>query len=168
MVNSKMSDLGQRIDHTLKMGKSPILGDGTAKAGMLVGRLSTGKAVAIDSSSETLGITFAGVMDRHYSIDIDTAITDAVLTSVLHPKSGDLLSAFIVDLGADMQEGVPLTFGTTAGSLMKVPQEAGHTGRLTPTTVLDGNAGHVIVYPIIAYTAEKVLNTATACLIRWK
>ena len=36
----------------------PILGDGTAKAGMMVGMLSTGKAVAIDGDSATAGISF--------------------------------------------------------------------------------------------------------------
>jgi hypothetical protein len=168
MVNTKMSELGQEIDHTRKMGKSPILGDGAAKAGMMVGRLSTGKAAAIDADSATVGISFVGVMDKSYKTDIDVAIPDAQLENVLHPKSGDILSAFIEDLGADLQEGVPLTWGqTTAGSLKKIATKAA-TGNLTHSIDLTGNAQVIVIEPIVAYTATKVLNTATACLIRWK
>lgn len=162
-----MSDLGQEIDKTRKMGRSPILGDGAAKAGMAVGILSTGKAVAIDADSATLGISFVGIMDRHPTIDIDTAITDALLTNVLHPKSGDILSAFIEDMGADFQAGIPLTFSkTTAGSFCKALSNT--AARLAPEISLTGNAQLINIEEIVAYTVEKTLNTATAALIRWK
>jgi hypothetical protein len=168
MVKTKMSELGQEIDHTRKMGKSPVLGDGSAKAGMMCAKLSTGKAAAIDGDSQTLGINFAGVMDKSYKTDIDVAIPDGELNNLLHPKSGDILSAFIEDFGGDLQEGVALTWGqTTAGSLKKITTKAA-TGNITPSIDLTGNAQTIVIEPIVAYTAEKVLNTQTACLIRWK
>jgi hypothetical protein len=169
MVNSKMSDLGDTISHDSNDALEACLGDGAVKAGMLSGILpATGKAVAVDGDSATAGISFVGIADRHPTIDIDTVITDALPMELIKPKSGKTYSAFIEDPGADIPKGTPLTFGqTTAGSLKKVTTKAA-TGNLTPTIPLTGNAQDIIVEPILAYTAKKVLNGATACLIEWK
>ncbi len=155
MANTAISHIGEQIQAS---GGSehlePVLGDGAAKAGMLCGILNTGKAIAIDANSATAGLHFAGIMDRHYSVALDTAITDALLNNLMVPKSGRLYRVFIEDFGAVGLKGSPLTFATTtAGSLMVVA---------TVTGKLESGASN-----IVAYIEKDVANGDTVALIRW-
>lgn len=153
MANTAISDIGSQIQ--MSGGSEhiePALGDGTSKAGMLVYIDSNGKAVACDANSATAGLSFVGIIDRHYSIDLDAAITDGTACNVLVPKSGRIYNVFIEDFGAAGPKGSPLTFGaTTAGSLAVV---ATTTGKLET-----GN--------IVAYLEKAVANGDTVATVRW-
>jgi len=158
MANTLMSALGESPQRSAGNEELiPILGDGAVKAGMMVGMLSTGKAVAIDGDSATAGISFVGIMDRSVSVDYDTAITDALLNNAIAPKSGRKYSAFIEDPSGTIQKGRPLTWGlTTAGSLMIMD---------LVSPALDGNAGYE--KPIVAYTDDILVTGDTVAKIRW-
>lgn len=158
MANTIMSHLGESPQRSGGDEELiPIIGDGAAKAGMMVGMLSTGKAVAIDGDSATAGISFVGIMDRSVITDYDTAIPDDQLENAMVPKSGRKYSAFIADPGATFQKGHPLTWSlTTAGSLMIMD---------LVSPALDGLAG--FEKPIVAYLDEIVVNTETVAKIRW-
>ena len=70
----------------------PALGDGSAKAGNLVGVLSTGKVVACGSAATD--DEFAGILLPNYAYDMDTAIGDGQPCSIVVPKSGHLYGYF--------------------------------------------------------------------------
>ena len=158
MVNTLMSELGENPQRSGGDEELiPILGDGAVKAGMMVGMLSTGKAVAIDGDSATAGISFVGIMDRSVTIDYDTAITDALLNNAIVPKSGRKYSCFLDDPGATFQKGHPLTWSlTNAGSLMIVD---------LVSPALSGDAGYE--KPIVAYLDGIVVDDDTKAKIRW-
>ena len=163
-----MDDLGDTIGHNPSEATEPCLGDGVAKAGMLCGILpASGKAVAIDGDSATLGISFVGFMDRHPTIAIGTVITDGALNQLLKPRSRKTYSAFIEDPGANIPKGTPLTWGATTAGSFKVVSTGAASGNLRTQLDLTGNAQTIVTEPIIAYTATDVLNTATACLVEW-
>ena len=146
----------------------PILGDGAAKAGMVVGMLSTGKAVAIDGKSSNAGISFIGIMDRSLTIDYDTAITDALSNNVMRPKSGRKYTVFIVDANATVLKGAPLTWGTTAGSVMviKATATADSDGTLNKIKVIDDTVD-VDSEPIIAYLDQDIITGDEVANIIW-
>jgi len=158
MVNQLMSTIGESPQRSGGDEELiPILGDGAAKAGMMVGMLSTGKAVAIDGDSATAGISFVGIMDRSVITDYDTAIPDSQLENAMVPKSGRKYTCFIADPGATFQKGHPLTWSlTTAGSLMIMD---------LVSPAIDGNAG--FEKPMVAFLDDIVLNTETNAKIRW-
>jgi len=161
MANTLMSTLGENPQRSGgNEDIEPILGDGAVKAGMLVGKLSTGKAVAID------GISFLGIMDRSVTVDYDTAITDALLNNVIKPKSGRKYDVFIEDMGATVLKGAPLTFGLTTPGSLKLVETLASTGTLNKTieidTATDRNAD-----PIIAYLDEDVITGDTVAHIVW-
>ena len=153
MANSKISELGSHVQSSAGDEElEPALGDGAAKAGMLCGIVSTGKVVAIDANSATLGLHFVGILARLFEIALDTAITDALLCQLMVPSSKRKYKVFIEDPGANVLKGTPLTWGTTtAGSMMVV---ATTTGKLET-----GN--------IIAYLDKDLANGDTVCYIRW-
>jgi len=155
MAKTLMSDLGESPQRSGgNEDLEPILGDGAAKAGMMVGILSTGKAAAIDADSATLGLSFLGIMDRSVSIDYDTAITDALLNNVMKPKSGRKYSAFIEDPSATIQKGKPLTWSRgTAGSLVIIDLLAATVGTYE--------------FPIVAYTDAILVTGDTVADIVW-
>lgn len=155
MANTLMSDLGESPQRSGGDEELiPILGDGAAKAGMMVGMLSTGKAAAIDADSATLGLSFVGIMDRSVSIDYDTAITADLLNNAIVPKSGRKYSAFIEDPTATIQKGKPLTWSrATAGSLVIVDL-------LAPTV-------GTYEFPIVAFLDEGLVTGDTVAKIRW-
>jgi len=167
MANTLMSTLGENPQRSGgNEDIEPILGDGAVKAGMLVGKLSTGKAVAIDGDSVTAGISFLGIMDRSVTVDYDTAITDALLNNVIKPKSGRKYDVFIEDMGATVLKGAPLTFGLTTPGSLKLVETLASTGTLNKTieidTATDRNAD-----PIIAYLDEDVITGDTVAHIVW-
>jgi len=168
MANILMSTLGESPsrsggDENLE----PILGDGVAKAGMMVGILSTGKAVAVDGNSATDGISFLGIMDRSVTIDYDTAITDALLNNVIKPQSGRKYSCFIEDPSGTIQKGAPLTWGTTTAGSLRLITTAASTGTLNHTIEID-TATDRTAEPIVAYTDDTLVTGDTVALIEWK
>lgn len=168
MANTKISDIATQIQASGGTEHiEPALGNGSSKAGMFCYiDPSTGKAVPVDGNSATAGIHFAGIMDRHYSVALDTAITDSLACNLLVPKSGRLYNVFIEDFGAAGYKGAPLTWGlTTAGSLKTVTTE-GSTGLLARTLAIDDTVD-VPEEPIIAYLEKDVANGDTVALIRW-
>ena len=167
MANTLMSELGESPSRSGgNENLEPILGDGAAKAGMLVGRLATGKAVAIDGDSATAGISFLGIMDRSVSVDYDTVITDALLNNVIKPKSGKKYSVFIEDMGATVLKGAPLTFGLTTAGSMKLVETLAATGTLNKTIEID-TATDRPADPILAYLDEDVITGDTVAKIEW-
>jgi len=167
MANTLMSELGETPQRSGGDEELiPTLGDGAAKAGMMVGLLSTGKVAAIDGDSATVGINFIGIMDRSVTIDYDTAITDALLNNVIVPSSGRKYDAFIVDATTIGLKGVPLTFSAvTAGSLVMVAN-ASTLGTLNNTLVIDDTVD-ILAQPIVAYLDEDVATGDTVAHIRW-
>ena len=167
MVNTAISDIGEQIQCSGGAESlEPILGDGAVKAGMACGKLTTGKAIALDGDSATAGISFAGIMDRHYSVALDTAITDALPNNVIVPKSGRIYRVFIEDPGATVLKGAPITFGqTTAGSFKIVGTLSG--GTIVP--LLEINTGtDVVVENIVAWLeSDQIVSGDTVCYIRW-
>jgi len=156
MANTAISALGEDIQCSGGAESlEPCLGDGAVKAGMLCDVLSTGKASAIDANSATLGLGFVGIMDRHYSIDIDTEITDSVANNLISPKSGRIYRCFIEDFAATGYKGRPLGFSeTTAGSLVAVAPST--------TGILESSKNSV------AYLNKNVASGDLVAEIRWK
>lgn len=168
MVNTAISDIGEQIQCSGGAESlEPILGDGAVKAGMACGKLTTGKAIAVDGDSATAGISFAGIMDRHYSVALDTAITDALANNVIVPKSGRIYRVFIEDPGATVLKGAPMTFGQTTAGSFKVIGTEGATGTLTRTLAIDDTVD-VVEEPIVAYLeSDQIVNGDTVGYIRW-
>jgi len=156
MANTAISDIGSQIQ--MSGGSEhiePAVSGGSIYAGMCVyfDKDDSYKAKPIDANSATAGLSFIGIVDRHYSIGLDDAITAGVVCNVLVPKSGRLYNVFIEDFGAAGPKGSPLTFGTTtAGSLML---STGTTGNLESTA------------NIVAYLEKAVANEDTVALVRW-
>ena len=167
MVNTKISELGSHVQASAGDEElEPALGDGAAKAGMMCGILSTGKVVAIDANSATLGLTFVGILARLFGIALDTVITDALLCQLMVPSSKRKYKVFIEDPGAAALKGTPLTWGiTTAGSLTKITSKAA-TGLLGRTLVIDDTVD-VPEQPIVAYLLKDMANGDTVGWIRW-
>lgn len=168
MVNTAISDIGEQIQCSGgEEDLEPCLGDGAAKAGMAVGMLSTGKVVAIDGDSATAGISFIGILDRHYSVALDTAITDALAANAISPKSGRIYRVFIEDPGATVLKGAPMTLGqTTAGSFKIIGTLSG--GTLVP--LLEINTGtDKVVEPIFGYLEDpQIVSGDLVCHMKWK
>jgi len=118
MANSKISELGG-VRQDSRGGEMilPALGDGTAKAGHLVGILATGKVVQCGSAGTD--DEFMGILLPNYAYDMDTAIADSKPCSVLVPQTGKLYGCFCVDPGAAIKQGEPFKIGSTDGSLEK-------------------------------------------------
>ena len=149
MANTKISELaGEHICVSRNETYTPALGDGAAKAGMAVGIDTGGKVVAIDADSATLGLSFIGILDEKYDIDVDTVITDAVKVDVIVPKSGDLIKVFVEDPTTTVLKGKPFTYGaTTAGSFV------------LNATLATGNT--------ICYLHEPIISGSLVAIMRW-
>jgi len=169
MANTAISDIAAQIQASGGSEEiEPALGDGNAKAGECCYiDPADGKAKGIDGNSATAGLHFAGIMDRHAQVALDTLITTALVCNLLVPKSGRKYNVFIEDFGATAYKGTPLTFGqTTPGSLKGVATKAA-TGKITPTIALTGDAQDIVNEPVIAYLAKDVANGDTVARVRW-
>ena len=106
MPNTSLSDLGGKVNvndpspHTV-----PAIGDGTCKAGDLVGKNSAG-VVQYTTGSGNLD-EFIGILMPRYDTDIDTAIASGAACEILEPKAGYRYRCKIEDPSATLLAGEP-------------------------------------------------------------
>ena len=168
MSNDAISDIASHVQQSPgSEGREPGLGDGAVKAGMAVGLLSTGKFVPLDASHATAGLHFVGILARHHSIALDTAITDSELCECLKPKSGRKYAVFIEDPGANVLKGTPVTFGTTTAGSFKIMTTKASTGLVNQTIALTGDAQDIVIEKVVAYLAQNLANGDTVTIIEW-
>lgn len=149
MANTTIASITSGDTVSLSSGpevKVPALGDGTSKAGNIVGLNSSGKATNVNADTVDL---FQGILEKRYDTDIDTAIADASPCNIIVPKSGRVYAVRIADQGGSLSKGWALTFGT-AGNL---------------TTA--GAAGLAATAPIVAYLDEDIVDDDVVARVRW-
>ena len=143
MALSKISELGGQvilgdyIDETI----IPAIGDGTAKAGWVVGLTTAGVVAGVDTGAPDALI---GILLPHYLIDVDAAITSPYPVSVVIPKSGHLYTVFVADANSSLV-GLPFNIGADAGKLAVVAAAEGqHICRSYAYT--DGDTVAIVVW----------------------
>jgi len=149
MVNTLISEITSGDTVSKSSGpeiKEPALGDGTSKAGNIVGLDASDKATNVNANTVDL---FMGILEKRYDTDIDTAIVDSKNCSIIVPISGRKYAVFIADQGGSLSKGWALTFGT-AGNL---------------TTV--GADGLADTLPIVAYLDEDIVDDDIVAIVRW-
>ena len=99
MALSKISERGGHViqgnwdDETIAVA----IADGTAKAGMLVGLIA---ATGVVDGTDTTNDAIVGILLPHHKIDVDAAITGALIVNYVIPKSGHLYGMLCDDQGA--------------------------------------------------------------------
>lgn len=141
MANTAISDLGDKI--ALSAGgeiTKTALGNGTLKAGNLCYvNASTGKVATTSTTA------FEGIIKEHYSIDIDTAITDGVGCDVIIPQKGHIYRVFMTDAGAGKVKGTPVKMGDGVVTCVALNETA----------------------DIIGYLESAIVDDDTVCEVRW-
>jgi hypothetical protein len=118
MANDKISDLG---DRRIALGNNeiriPALGNGTAKAGQVVGLVrSTGKVAGSDIGAFEY---FEGILDDNPDLANDVVIPDGYPCSIIIPQAGHKYRVWCIDLGGAVLEGTRMGFSASAGLLQK-------------------------------------------------
>jgi hypothetical protein len=123
------------------------LADGTAKAGWLVGCTDGITAVGINPNGNLDELL--GILLPRYNIDVDTAITAALLVDIVIPQGGHLYNILIKDPGATLYGGEPLIpiSGTPGGLDKSGDIESEHIARLFDK-VLDNTTYATVIWGV--------------------
>lgn len=115
MANTKLSDIGNKVDLSGASPRVSALADGTAKAGDAVGiTQADGKVVQTDVGVSEL---FIGFLAPRYDTQTNTAPTAGVPVEIIVPKSGNVYGIHIEDPAGTEGASTPYTFSDTAGTM---------------------------------------------------
>ena len=136
MANTSLSDLGGKVNvDDPNPSTIPAIGDGTCKAGDLVGKTSGG-VVQYCTGSGNLD-EFLGILMARYDTDIDTAIASGDACEILVPKGGRRYRCKIEDPSGTVLAGEPCLINADGnGELEKAGDIEGiHCCTLSKTAV---------------------------------
>jgi len=149
-ANTLLSELGGKVIMGSRHDENieTYLGDGTAKAGWLVGIDGADHQIegCVDGSVEF----FVGIALPRYDTDCDTAITANDLVDVVIPISGHYYAVLFENPSATLLPGHMLSFSDSAGCVEKC-------------STFDGSSD----IQTIATNKEEVATGTTFGIIRW-
>lgn len=145
-MTNKLSDLGDSIfvDGEDGESKTPLIADGTAKAGYLVGQTTGNGTMRSVNATGNLD-EFDGILQERYDTDLDSAPTALKVCEVVHPKAGRRYRVAVY-LAAAAYSGEPMIMNTGHAGMLEVggDSEAEHVARLSKNAANADNFAEVV------------------------